>query len=153
MEFIPSIESYPIIEQKNILLDHIKQPLRVCGVTALDDTKEFLPHLVEKENGNYIIEYIDKKELNKFYSSSQDVSDKKEYICLLDICCSVKNLKNQHKTELLPKSNSENHCFDCLENSNFWMDSLKWNTCLIEFPDTVFCSLKGLNDLLEKNHQ
>ena len=153
VEFIPSIESYPLIEQKNILLDHINQPLRVCGVTALDDTKEFLPHLVEKENGNYIIEYIDKKELNKFYSSSQDVSEKKEYICLLDICCSVKKLKNQHKTELLPKSNSENHCFDCLENSNFWMDSLKWNTCLIKFPETVFCSLKGLNDLLEKNHQ
>ncbi len=144
-----TIAEKPLLEQKKLLLEFLQRPIRVCGVTPIADGHRFLPHLVEQECGQLTIDYLDKKELNKYFSSTKKTESVKEYLCLMELCCSLKSLKINNTAKYLPKPSEAN----CINKNKFWMEDLAWNTSLIEFPQSVFCSIKGLNDLLDQQHQ
>lgn len=144
---IPPLWNKSLNEQKKIIHQYLNKPIRVCAVTSLKNFNCKLPYLEKNNDGAMTKCFIDKRKLNIFYNQTPNAHEKTEYICPLEMCCSLKDEqgKKYDFSNLNPEVQYQETA-PCLNKEKCWTEYIPWNTCLIEINEMNYCAIKSIND-------
>ena len=146
---------------KDIALDFLNRPLRVCGVVKNQGEPGGGPFVVD--NGEYLdLQICEKSEIDLSDEKKMAILNNSEYFNPVDIVCFVRDYKGD-KFNLLDYVNEDRYFISkktykgrklkALEHPGLWNGAMdNWNTLFVEVPLITFNPVKTVNDLLRDGH-
>jgi len=147
---------------KDIALNFLDRPLRVCGMVKNQGEPGGGPFVVD--NGDYTdLQICEKAEIDLENEAHCEILKGSTYFNPVDLVCFIKNYKG-HKYDLIKYVNQDRYFISeksykgrrlkALEHPGLWNGAMhNWNTIFVEVPLTTFNPVKTVNDLLRDGHK
>lgn len=153
----------PISSNKEVLLNILERPIRICGVVENTGAPGGGPFVVKDEDGNMSLQIVEMSQIDVENPHYKSLVDKATHFNPVDLVCGVRNYKGE-KYDLMDFADSklafisiksfQGKKLKALELPGLWNGAMaKWNTVFVEVPLITFNPVKTVNDLLNKVHQ
>ncbi|MCD6261732.1 MAG: DUF4301 family protein [Deltaproteobacteria bacterium] len=149
-------------EKRDIILEKLNRPLRVCGMVKNVGEPGGGPFWVE-DNGSISIQIVEGAQVSPFSEEQQKILASSTHFNPVDIACSIKNWQGKpfdlkkyvdSRAVLISQKSKEGRDLKALELPGLWNGGMAyWNTVFVEVPLITFNPVKTVNDLLRKEHQ
>ncbi len=148
---------------KEVLLDILDRPIRVCGVVENTGAPGGGPFLIKDKNGKLSYQIVEMSQVDTANPQQNALVAKATHFNPVDLVCGLRNYKGE-KYDLLAFSDpdtgfisTKSYCgkpIKALEIPGLWNGAMaNWNTVFVEVPLITFNPVKTVNDLLSNVHQ
>ncbi len=161
--FPENFKSLSDSEKREILIDKLKRPLRICGMVKNDGDTGGGPFWVKTPDGAVSLQVVETAQIDLNNASQKNIAGQATHFNPVDVVCSLKDY-NGNKIDLM-KHRDMDTCFisqkskdgkdlRAMELPGLWNGSMAdWNTVFVEVPLITFNPVKSVTDLLEPEHQ
>ncbi|MGO3184000.1 MAG: DUF4301 family protein [Aequorivita sp.] len=149
--------------EKEILLEILERPIRICGVVENTGAPGGGPFLVKDRNGNLSYQIVEMSQIDIQNPKQKDLVDKATHFNPVDLVCGLRNYKGEKfnllefsdpDTGFISNKSYHGKSIKALELPGLWNGAMaNWNTVFVEVPLITFNPVKTVNDLLNKVHQ
>ena len=140
--------------------DILNRPIRVCGVIKNTGAPGGGPFWVRDRNGTVSLQIVESSQISP---ESVDIVDQSEYFNPVDLVCGVKDYQGNkfdltqyvdENTGFISEKSKNGLMLRAMERPGLWNGSMaKWNTVLVDVPETTFTPVKTVTDLLNRAHR
>jgi len=146
---------------KDIAINVLNRPLRVCGVVKNQGEPGGGPFVIN--NGDYSdLQICETVEIDRNNKRDEEILSGSQFFNPVDLVCLVKNYQGE-KFNLLNFVNEDRYFISektykgrklkALEHPGLWNGAMhNWNTLFVEVPLLTFNPVKTVNDLLKNGH-
>lgn len=167
IEISSFIEEKLFIEPKNsdkeVLLNILERPIRICGVVENTGAPGGGPFVVKDEDGNFSLQIVEMAQIDLDNPHYKSLVNKATHFNPVDLVCGVRNYKGEKynlmefadpKLAFISIKSYQGQKLKALELPGLWNGAMaKWITVFVEVPLITFNPVKTVNDLLNKVHQ
>ncbi|MFH2011856.1 MAG: DUF4301 family protein [Pseudomonadota bacterium] len=163
LTFTKSWQSKTIRKKRELLLNKLNRPLRVCGMVKKVGEPGGGPFWVEGKDRALSLQIIESAQVNPYSKEQQSVFASATHFNPVDIVCGVRDskgdpfdLRNYVDSDavFISKKSKDGRDLKALELPGLWNGAMaNWNTVFVEVPIITFNPVKTINDLLRMTHQ
>ncbi len=156
-------ESYPLSEQRTILIDRLNRPLRVCGVVKNTGEPGGGPFWVRQANGTTSLQIVESSQVDMTNTEQRAIWQATTHFNPVDLVCGVRDYRGRPfdlqrftdpTTGFISEKSKDGRSLRALELPGLWNGAMAgWNTAFVEVPGSTFHPVKTVMDLLRPEHQ
>ncbi len=161
-KFSPSFDDKSTEEQKQILINVLNRPIRVCGMVKNTDQPGGGPFWVRGSQGELSLQILESSQFDFTNKYQKDVFNKATHFNPVDLVISLRNEKGQKfklsqfldpGTGFISVKSKDGRSLKAFELPGLWNGAMAdWNTIFVEVPVETFNPVKTISDLLRKEH-
>ncbi len=140
----------------------LNRPIRVCGMVKNVGEAGGGPFFTVNGDGTVSLQILESSQIDLTDPHKKDLFNKGTHFNPVDIVCGVKDFKGNkfdlttfidENTGFISSKTKEGRALKALELPGLWNGAMSdWNTVFVEVPLPTFNPVKGVNDLLRKEH-
>ena len=144
------------------LLDHLKRPIRVCGMVKNEGEPGGGPFWTATDQGRSL-QIVEGAQVSFSEMEQKQIFEKATHFNPVDIVCGVKNYKNEKfdllkfrdlSAGIITQKAQGGRDLKVQELPGLWNGAMAyWHTIFVEVPLSTFNPVKTINDLLKPAHQ
>ena len=144
------------------LLDHLKRPIRVCGMVKNEGEPGGGPFWTATDQGRSL-QIVEGAQVSFSEMEQKQIFEKATHFNPVDIVCGVKNYKNEKfdllkfrdlSAGIITQKAQGGRNLKVQELPGLWNGAMAyWHTIFVEVPLSTFNLVKTINDLLKPAHQ
>lgn len=147
---------------KDLALNFLNRPLRVCGVVKNEGEPGGGPYVVD--NGDYCdLQICEAAEINMADEKQVEILNTAEFFNPVDLVCFTNDYQGERFNLLdftnpdryfISEKTHEGRPLKAIEHPGLWNGAMhNWNTLFVEVPLSTFNPVKTVTDLLKKGHK
>jgi len=154
-------ETLPPDRQKDVLIEKLDRPIRVCGMVKNEGEPGGGPFWVEKD-GVLTLQIIEQAQVDLNVEEQHRIWNGSTHFNPVDLVCGIRNLKGRkydldrfvdYDTYFISRKSLEGRDLKALELPGLWNGAMAhWNTVFVEVPISTFNPVKTVSDLLRPEH-
>jgi len=148
---------------RQILIDALDRPLRVCGVVRNQGEPGGGPFWVESSLGEVSPQIVEISQIDAKDPEQRAVLEASTHFNPMDIACVLRDRRGRPydlqryvdpSTVFIAEKSHEGRPLKALERPGLWNGAMAgWNSVFVEVPDATFAPVKTVFDLLRPEHQ
>ena len=141
----------------------LNRPIRVCGMVKNVGEAGGGPFFAVNEDGTVSLQILESSQIDLDDPRKKDLFINGTHFNPVDVVCGVKDFNGEkfdlitfidENTGFISKKTKEGRALKALELPGLWNGAMSdWNTVFVEVPLSTFNPVKGVNDLLRKEHR
>ena len=161
--FSESLSDLSLLQKKNLLIDILNRPIRVCGMVKNEGEPGGGPYWVKSDEGSSSLQILESSQFNLKDHAQNEIFKKATHFNPVDLVITMRNYKGEKfnllqyrdpETGFISIKSKDGKALKALELPGLWNGSMAfWNTIFVEVPMITFNPVKTINDLLRKEHQ
>lgn len=162
-QFTSDFEQLSFKEKKEIVLDRLNRPIRICGMVKNEGEPGGGPFFIIDGAGNVSLQIIESAQIDMDNTAQVAILKNATHFNPVDLICAVRNYKGEKynlldfvdtKQGFITGKTKEGKELKALELPGLWNGAMAfWNTIFVEVPLVTFNPVKTVNDLLKPSHQ
>ena len=150
-------------EKRDILLDTLNRPIRVCGMVKNEGEPGGGPFFIEDTDGNISLQIIESAQIDKDDEGQLAILRNATHFNPVDLVCGTKDHRGEKydladfvdaRQGFITEKTKDGKALKALELPGLWNGAMAfWNTVFVEVPLATFNPVKTVNDLLKPSHQ
>ncbi len=150
-------------EKRQLLLQRLQRPLRVCGMVRNTGEPGGGPYWVRGQDGLPSIQIVERAQIDAGSAAQQRIFAAATHFSPVDLVCGLRDVDGcpydlrrfvDRDAVVLTEKSSQGRKLRALEHPGLWNGGMaSWLTVLVEVPDTTFNPVKTVMDLLRPAHQ
>ncbi len=156
-------DAWPEEKRRELLLDLLDRPIRVCGVVPNAGEPGGAPFWVEDEHGAISIQIVEKAQVNMESPEQQRIWNSSTHFNPVDIVCCTRDFQGKPfdlrqyvdpRAVIISRKSKDGQDIQALELPGLWNGSMAhWVSIFVEVPPETFNPVKSVYDLLRAEHQ
>ena len=157
------LERQPLDQRRQILMERLNRPLRVCGMVQNEREPGGGPFWVTGIDGGCSLQIVEEVQVDKQKGNQANIWASSTHFNPVDLVCGVRDFRgrkfdlrqfvDQDKVFISTKSH-EGCDIKAIELPGLWNGSMAfWHTLFVEVPSETFNPAKTVEDLLRPTHQ
>ena len=148
---------------KNLLLNVLERPIRICGVVENTGAPGGGPFLVRNADGKNSYQIVEMSQIDLKNPQQKSLVEKATHFNPVDLVCGVRNFKGEKynlkefsdtDAGFISQKSFQGKPIKALERPGLWNGAMAlWTTVFVEVPLITFNPVKTVNDLLNEVHQ
>lgn len=149
--------------KKQLLMERLNRPIRVCGMVKNEGEPGGGPFWVEDEDGRVSLQIVEGAQVDKSSPEQLDIMRHATHFNPVDLVCGITDYKREkfklmdfvdNNAFFISHKSHNGRPLKALELPGLWNGAMaKWTTVFVEVPIITFNPIKTVNDLLRKEHQ
>jgi hypothetical protein len=149
--------------QRDLLLDALDRPVRVCGMVRNVGEPGGGPFWVRNGKGRILVQIVEKAQVNMDDPKQRAIWSRSTHFNPVDLICALRDpdgkpydLKRyvDPSAVIITRKSLDGRPLKALELPGLWNGSMAfWNTLMVEVPTITFNPVKTVLDLLRPEHQ
>ncbi|MBR5250143.1 MAG: DUF4301 family protein [Bacteroidales bacterium] len=160
--FLIDLSACPADRLKQVLVEKLDRPIRVCGMVKNEGEPGGGPYLIREEDGTTSLQILEGAQLNPDDAQVQAAKAAATHFNPVDLVCSLRRYDGTKydleafvdpMTGFISEKSYEGRVLKAQELPGLWNGSMsRWNTVFVEVPLLTFNPVKTVLDLLRKEH-
>lgn len=154
---------FPKTVNKEILLEKLNRPVRVCGMVKNEGEPGGGPFVISENDGTTSLQILESSQIDKNNKAAMEIFALSTHFNPVDLVCWTKNYKGEKfnltdfrddSTGFISEKSKAGKAIKVLELPGLWNGAMSnWNTVFVEVPIETFNPVKTVNDLLREQHK
>ncbi|MDR2651341.1 MAG: DUF4301 family protein [Prevotellaceae bacterium] len=154
---------FPKTVNKEILLEKLNRPVRVCGMVKNEGEPGGGPFVISENDGTTSLQILESSQIDKNNKAAMEIFALSTHFNPVDLVCWTKNYKGEKfnltdfrddSTGFISEKSKAGKAIKVLELPGLWNGAMSnWNTIFVEVPIETFNPVKTVNDLLREQHK
>jgi hypothetical protein len=159
----PAFEGRPFEQQRQILMDRLNRPLRVCGMVKNEGEPGGGPFWVTGIDDGCSLQIVEEVQVDKGKANQAAIWASSTHFNPVDLVCGIRDFKGakfelgrfvDHEQVFVSMKSHEGSNIKALELPGLWNGAMAfWHTVFVEVPVETFNPVKTVEDLLRPAHQ
>jgi hypothetical protein len=161
--FPSSYATAKLEDQKEMLVNVLNRPIRVCGMVKNTGEPGGGPFWVRDNEGASSLQILESSQFNLEEEEHREAFKKATHFNPVDLVVGLRDYKGNKfdlkqyvdiNTGFISQKSKDGRELKALELPGLWNGAMaKWNTVFVEVPISTFNPVKSINDLLRPEHQ
>ncbi|HET6490711.1 MAG TPA: DUF4301 family protein [Syntrophales bacterium] len=153
----------PLDEQRQVLIDQLNRPIRVCGMVKNEGEPGGGPFWVTGKDGGCSLQIVEEVQVDKAKGNQAAIWASSTHFNPVDLVCGIRDFRGRkfdlgqfvdHEQVFVSTKSHEGCDIKALELPGLWNGSMAfWHTIFVEVPIETFTPVKTVEDLLRPVHQ
>jgi hypothetical protein len=158
----PGFKGRPLEERREILINALDRPLRVCGMVKNEGEPGGGPFWVREPDGGCSLQIVEEVQVNKKKTGQAGLWASSTHFNPVDLVCGVRDFRGRPfdlerfvaaDQVFISVKSHEGRDIKALELPGLWNGSMaRWHTVFVEVPVETFNPVKTVDDLLRPAH-
>jgi hypothetical protein len=158
----PAFEGRPLEQRRQILMDRLNRPLRVCGMVKNEGEPGGGPFWVTGIDGGCSLQIVEEIQVDKGKGNQAAIWASSTHFNPVDLVCGVRDFRGakfdlerfvDHEQVFVSTKSHEGCDIKALELPGLWNGAMAfWHTVFVEVPVETFSPVKTVEDLLRPAH-
>ena len=158
----PGFEGRPLEERREILMNALDRPLRVCGMVKNEGEPGGGPFWVRDPDGGCSLQIVEEVQVDRKKTGQADLWASSTHFNPVDLVCGVRDFRGRPfdlerfvaaDQVFISVKSHEGRDIKALELPGLWNGSMaRWHTVFVEVPVETFNPVKTIDDLLRPAH-
>jgi hypothetical protein len=158
----PGLEGRPLEEQRQVLIEQLNRPIRVCGMVKNEGEPGGGPFWVVGKDGECSLQIVEEVQVDKGKGSQAAIWASSTHFNPVDLVCGIRDFRGRKfdlerfvdPEQVFVSTKSHEGCdIKALELPGLWNGSMAfWHTIFVEVPIETFTPVKTVEDLLRPTH-
>ena len=159
----PGFEGRPLEERREILMNALDRPLRVCGMVKNEGEPGGGPFWVRDPDGGCSLQIVEEVQVDRKKTGQADLWASSTHFNPVDLVCGVRDFRGRPfdlerfvaaDQVFISVKSHEGRDIKALELPGLWNGSMaRWHTVFVEVPVETFNPVKTVDDLLRPAHR
>ncbi len=159
----PGFEGRPLEERREILMNALDRPLRVCGMVKNEGEPGGGPFWVRDPDGGCSLQIVEEVQVDRKKTGQADLWSSSTHFNPVDLVCGVRDFRGRPfdlerfvaaDQVFISVKSHEGRDIKALELPGLWNGSMaRWHTVFVEVPVETFNPVKTVDDLLRPAHR
>lgn len=159
----PGFEGRPLEERREILMNALDRPLRVCGMVKNEGEPGGGPFWVRDPDGGCSLQIVEEVQVDRKKPGQADLWASSTHFNPVDLVCGVRDFRGRPfdlerfvaaDQVFISVKSHEGRDIKALELPGLWNGSMaRWHTVFVEVPVETFNPVKTVDDLLRPAHR
>ncbi|MCU0554003.1 MAG: DUF4301 family protein [Syntrophales bacterium] len=159
----PGFEGRPLEERREILMNALDRPLRVCGMVKNEGEPGGGPFWVRDPDGGCSLQIVEEVQVDREKTGQADLWASSTHFNPVDLVCGVRDFRGRPfdlerfvaaDQVFISVKSHEGRDIKALELPGLWNGSMaRWHTVFVEVPVETFNPVKTVDDLLRPAHR
>lgn len=149
--------------RRELLIDRLDRPIRVCGVVPVEGEPGGGPLWVAVADGEVTPQIVEQSQIAAGDDTQRSIFDSATHFSPVDLAC---GLRDRHGRQFdldrfvdpdavfIARKSLDGRELKALERPGLWNGAMaRWNTVFVEVPGATFAPVKTIFDLLRPAHQ
>ncbi|WP_439184546.1 DUF4301 family protein [Carboxylicivirga taeanensis] len=160
---ISAIKTLSPQAQKELIMDRLNRPMRVCGMVKNEGEPGGGPFWVKQKDGSASLQIVEGAQIDPNDEQQQQILKSSTHFNPVDLVCYTKDYKGQKfdllqfvdpETGFISQKTQNGKALKALELPGLWNGAMAhWLTFFVEVPVSTFNPVKTVMDLLRPQHQ
>jgi hypothetical protein len=156
------LEGRPLEEQRQVLIEQLNRPIRVCGMVKNEGEPGGGPFWVLGKDGGCSLQIVEEVQVDKEKGSQAAIWASSTHFNPVDLVCGIRDFRGRKfdlerfvdPEQVFVSTKSHEGCdIKALELPGLWNGSMAfWHTTFVEVPIETFTPVKTVEDLLRPTH-
>lgn len=163
LELPESFESMSVSEKKDMLIDKLNRPIRVCGMVKNEGEPGGGPFWTRNSNGDISLQIVESSQIDLDNENQAAIVQNATHFNPVDLVCWTKDYQGikfdltkfvDPETSFISEKSQSGQVIKVLEHPGLWNGAMaNWLTLFVEVPVSTFSPVKTIVDLLRPEHQ
>ena len=159
----PGFEGRPLEQRRQVLIEQLNRPLRVCGMVRNEGEPGGGPFWVTGIDGGRSLQIVEEFQVDKGKGNQAGIWASSTHFNPVDLVCGVRDFSGRkfdlerfvdHEQVFVSTKSHEGCDIKAIELPGLWNGSMAfWHTVFVEVPVETFNPVKTVEDLLRPTHQ
>ncbi|HYC57417.1 MAG TPA: DUF4301 family protein [Candidatus Binatia bacterium] len=150
-------------QRRELALERLGRPLRVCGMLSADTNPGGGPFWVRDAAGDVSAQVVEVSQVDRADPAQRALLEGSKFFNPVDVVCTTRNWRNERldllryvdrEAVFIAEKSQDGRPLRSLERPGLWNGAMAgWNTVFVAVPADTFHPVKTLNDLLAPAHQ
>ncbi|MEQ9423994.1 MAG: DUF4301 family protein [Cyclobacteriaceae bacterium] len=150
-------------ERKQILIDKLNRPIRVCGMVPNVGDPGGGPFWAQNSDGSVSLQIVETAQIDLNNPDQKRIFEASSHFNPVDLVCGIKNYQGEKfdltkfvdpQTGFITEKSKDGRELKAQELPGLWNGAMSdWITLFVEVPKMTFNPVKQVNDLLNDQHQ
>lgn len=159
----PNFRDFPKEKKRNVLINKLNKPLRVCGMVRNQGEPGGGPFFVEDAKGIISLQIVESSQIDFSNPEQKKIFEQSTHFNPVDIVANPTDYLNRkfqlqefidNNTCIITEKSHQGAPIRVYEHPGLWNGSMAgWITYFVEIPLETFAPVKTINDLLKPLHK